>query len=103
MDEGPIFAENFDLTSICMPVNSLLLVKYLKRARYDPKEIDFLNNGFTKGFSIGYTGAVDRRSESNNLPLRIGSRTQLWNKVIKEVKHKRVAGPYQKIPFQHYI
>ena len=33
----------------------------------------------------------------------MGSPTILWNKVIKEVKLKRYAGPYSKPPYEHYI
>ena len=28
---------------------------------------------------------------------------QLWNKLIKEVRAKRVAGPFNEIPFDNYI
>ena len=27
----------------------------------------------------------------------------LWNKVMKEVKEKRFAGPFKEIPFEHFI
>ena len=33
----------------------------------------------------------------------IGNRVILWNKVMKEVKAKRYAGPYKQIPFDNYI
>ena len=40
---------------------------------------------------------------SENIPLNIGSKTQLWNKIMKEVKAKRVARPFDTIPFDNYI
>ena len=42
---------------------------------------------------------------SQNLKLNgIGDEVDLWNKVMKEVKLKRYAGPFEKIPFEeHYI
>ena len=74
-------------------------------AKYDAKEIQFLKNGFMTGFDIGYQGPCDRQSESHNIPLdpKIGNKVQLWNKIIKEVKLKRVAGPYSSILFKNYI
>ena len=40
---------------------------------------------------------------SPNLPLSIGSETELWNKVMKEVQNKRYAGPFEHIPFKNFI
>ena len=42
--------------------------------------------------------------KSPNLKLNeIGTETDLWNKVMKEVKEERYAGPYKEIPFDNYI
>ena len=38
-----------------------------------------------------------------NLMLRVGDKYDLWGKVMKEVEAKRYAGPYQEIPFEHFI
>ena len=65
-----------------MPVNPLV------QANYDEAETAFLVDGFTRGFDFQYKGT--------NLHM-------LWEKVMKEVHHKRFAGPYTKIPFQYYI
>ena len=35
-----------------------------------------------------------------NIKLRIGSETELWNKVMKEVKLKHFAGPFKDIPYE---
>ena len=75
----------------------------LKETKYSVSEIDYLEHGFTYGFDIGYKGPVQRQSKSKNIPLRVGSETELWNKLIKEVKLGRVAGPYDDIPYDNYI
>ena len=33
----------------------------------------------------------------------MGTKTVLWNKLIKEVRLKRVAGPFDKVPFKNFI
>ena len=43
------------------------------------------------------------RKTAPNLKLRVGSKLELWNKVMKEVKAKRYAGPFKKVPFQNFI
>ena len=35
-----------------------------------------------------------------NLKITVGSETELWNKVMKEVKEKHYAGPFEEIPFE---
>ena len=76
----------------------------LTESKYDSKEIAFLEDGFINGFSIGYCGPEDVQHTSPNLKFReVGDPTTLWNKVMKEVKEKRYVGPFEKIPFKHYI
>ena len=70
---------------------------------YDPGEIEFLKQGFLNGFDIGYQGPFIRKSESHNLPFSIGNSTILWNKLMKEVQLKRVASPFEQVPFDNYI
>ena len=42
--------------------------------------------------------------KSPNLKLEgVGDELTLWNKVMKEVKLKRYAGPFEQIPFKHFI
>ena len=61
-------------------------------------------DGFTNGFSIGYAGPEKVQITAPNLKLDgIGNEVMLWNKVVKEVKQKRYAGPFEQIPFQYYI
>ena len=55
------------------------------------------------GFSLGYQGPEEIQKTSDNLKFSIGNETELWNKVMKEVKNQRYAGPFEKIPFKNYI
>ena len=94
---------NFDLENIVTPVKVHELVHLLESYGYDSQETQYLKDGFTHGFDVGYNGPMERQSQSHNLPLRVGSLTELWNKLMKEVKLGRVAGPYDEIPFDNYI
>ena len=96
----PDYYTNYDLDTIVTPVNVGKLVELLKQSNYDEMKIRRLEKGFSEGFDIGYEGPVLRQSESSNIPLRVGSKTELWNKIMKEVKNKRVAGPFDVIPFK---
>ena len=71
---------------------------------YDPEKINYLVSGFRHGFSIGYEGPTNVKLTSENLNLRgLGTKTDLWNKIMKEVQAKRYAGPFKDIPFENYI
>ena len=102
-EELPDYFVNHNLDNIVTPVNMEILVKLLKEADYAEQEITFLEDGFKNGFDIGYAGPTERHSETNNIPLRVGTKVQLWNKLMKEVKNKRVAGPFKTVPFDNYI
>ena len=78
-------------------------ISLLHETNYNESETLFLEDGFRNGFDIGYEGPESRQSSADNLPLTVGSKTILWNKLMKEVKLKRVAGPYKEIPFDNYI
>ena len=75
----------------------------LKQTEYDPEESEFLIQGFSQGFDIGYKGPKIRKSRSRNIPFTVGTKQDLWSKIMKEVKEKRMAGPYDDIPFENYI
>ena len=87
------------------PVNPERLRKLLQESHYDTEETQFLYNSFKNGFSICYQGSLEAKITSQNLKFNgVGNETMLWNKVMKEVKLKRYAGPFETIPFQdHYI
>ena len=86
-------------------MNVTELENLLKEAKYDPAETEFLVDGFTNGFELGYEGNREVQLQSPNLKLNIGTKIELWNKVMKEVKEKRYAGPFKENPFkdQGYI
>ena len=94
---------NLDLETIVTPVNIANLKELFDQSGYDKGKADFLIQGFSQGFDIGYAGPREVKQTSPNLKITVGSEEELWNKVIKEVKLKRYAGPFKMIPFEHYI
>ena len=98
-----LYFENFNLSDVITPVNVPMLQKLLNDTEYDKSESEFLVKGFTEGFPLGYQGNRNVQQKAPNLKITIGSKTELWNKVMKEVQCKRYAGPFEEIPFQHYI
>ena len=40
---------------------------------------------------------------SRNMPFQVGSLTELWNKVMKEVSQTRYAGPFKAPPCTYFI
>ena len=95
-----------DWESIITPINRVALRKLLEDTEYDKDETEFLINGFQWGFDIGYQGKTDRQDLSRNLPLgEIGTKLDLWNKIMKEVEAKRYAGPFkfEDLPFTNFI
>ena len=99
-----LYYENFNLDDIKTPVDVNKLEELLTLSSYDSHETEFLVNGFKNGFSIGYCGDEKVKITAPNLKFReVGDPITLWNKVMKEVKEGRYAGPFDKIPFDHYI
>ena len=89
---------------IVTPVNAERFKELLVQFQYDPVETQFIFNGFKNGFDLGYRGPTENiQRVAPNLKFRIGNPTMLWNRVMKEVKLKRYAGPFQKPPFQNFI
>ena len=80
-----------------------VFIELLRESGYDGEGIKFLQSGFTEGFNIGYEGPQIRQSKAKNIPFSVGNKTELWNKLIKEVKLGCVAGPFDQIPFENYI
>ena len=101
--EEVLFFENHDLTNIVTPVHAHVLRTLLLESKYDSKEINYLCEGFEQGFSLEFEGNDKVRKYAPNLKLRVGSKTELWNKMMTEVKDKRFAGPYESVPFEHFI
>ena len=98
-----LFYENYDLTNLKSPVNHEILGNLLNETGYDASETQFLVNGFKHGFEIGYQGDRNIQLRAKNLQFTVGTKVDLWNKVMKEVKVGRYAGPFKEIPFKNYI
>ena len=94
---------NFDMDGIITPVNPNRLRQMLREAKYDEEKTKYLVEGFTHGFDIRYEGMEERKDIADNIPLKVGNKVELWNKIMKEVKEKRFLGPYEKIPFDKFV
>lgn len=97
--EKILWEQFYDYKKIHCPIDVKSYEKLLKRYKYDVGEMEYLVQGFRNGFSIEYDGPRNIVRNSNNLKLRVGSKVQLWNKVMKEVKEKRTAGPFKESNF----
>ena len=93
-----LFYENFDLETIQTPVDADRFESLLMQANYPEEKTQFLIDGFRNGFTLGYNNKNKVRMKSPNLKLTIGDEIDLWNKVMKEVKLGRYAGPFKEIP-----
>ena len=94
---------NYNLEDVLTPVNVQHLTDLLQRYGYNKAKSDFLIDGFKNGFSIGFSGNMKVKKTAPNLVLHVGNETELWNKVMKEVKEARYAGPFEKPPFEYFI
>ena len=64
----------------------------------------FLLDGFTNGFPLGYKGETENiRRDAPNLHLDCRSQEILWEKIMKEIRLKCFAGPFDNPPFKNYI
>ena len=77
--------------------------RLLRQSNYDVTKSKELIDNFRNGFELGYNGPRKIQQNSPNLKLRVGDEVDLWNKVMKEVKLGRYAGPYSQVPFDNYI
>ena len=98
-----LYYENFNLTELVTPVNVERYRQLLIQSNYDADETKFLLDGFTNGFNIYYQGPMKRQSRAKNIPFTIGNSVIMWNKIMKEVRERRVAGPFKNIPYENYI
>ena len=86
-----------------MPVNPDQFEILLKKTAYREEEINFIYQGFRHGFDLQYTGPKNRCNTSKNIPFTVRDELDMWNKVMKEVREERFAGPYINIPFKNYV
>ena len=99
-----LYYKNYNLEDVISPVDVNMLESLLKEASYDTDKTNKLVDGFKNGFSLGYEGPTKIQIQSPNLKFRgVGNKTILWNKVMKEVKLKRYAGPFKSPPFDFFI
>ena len=76
----------------------------MEESEYDTEKTNYLVDGFTKGFSLQYQGPLSGcKRRAPNLKLRVGSKLELWNKVMNEVELGRYAGPFEEPPFEQYV
>ena len=93
-----------DLQNIITPVNPETLDEFLEETNYDQGKRKFLIQGFTHGFKLQYQGKLAKCQRSApNLKLRIGSKLELWNKVMNEVELGRYACPFEDPPFDYFV
>ena len=94
---------NHDLQSIVTLIKVKTLENLLHKYNYPTDRMSKLIQGLNEGFNIGYRGLLDRQDTSTNIPLRVGTKTELWNKIMNEVELGCFAGPYDTIPFDNYM
>ena len=103
IEDEILMYSNTDLENIVTPIRVKRLQELLTQSEYDMQKTEYLIQGFTHGFDLGYEGDTKVRRTAHNLKFTIGNETIMWNKVMKEVQLKRYAGPFNQIPFEYYI
>ena len=95
----------YETEDIVTPIDVNVLQELLTEANYDIQKSSKLIQGFKSGFDLGYRGNMKRRNMSCNLPFKVGDESEMWEKIMKEVKLNRYAGPYseQDIPYSHFV
>ena len=98
-----MWAENYNLTNIFTPINADKFEQLLIETGYNKQKREFVIHGFRHGFDLRYQGEKKVKQTAPNLKLHVGTKTILWNKIIKEVQAQRVAGPFEEIPYEYFI
>lgn len=88
------------LNEIVSPVLISNLLPFLKG--YIPKEVSFLLDGFTNGFSLRFKGAPFS-AQSANHPSANQNPSALAEIIQEELKTKRIAGPFDTPPFFPFV
>ena len=96
---------NYNLFEVVTPIKINKYARLLEDSGFDVEKSRFLVKGFQDGFDIGYRGPQFRRDTSRNIPISkaVGSESEMWEKLMKEVSVGRHSGPYLKIPFKNYM
>ena len=103
MQQKVLQYSNYNIRNIVTPVLPDVLQNLLIEVGYDEQKTSYLVQGFRNGFKLNYVGPWKVQKSAPNLKLCIGSLTEMWNKFMTEVKAKRYAGPFKKIPFKYFI
>ena len=98
-----VYYTNYDLQTLVTPVKVEVLNDLLKQAQYPDDKRQFIVQGFSNGFDLGYKDPLKHANTAENIPLWIGNSTILWNKIMKEVKAGRFAGPFENIPYANFM
>lgn len=100
-----MLAENYNVSDLVTPINIDAFERLMIESKYDTAEIQFIVDGFKNGFSIGYQGPQRRKTYAPNHKLRVGTKLDLWNKVMTEVSEGRYIGPLSEneIPWDDFI
>ena len=91
------------MDDVVTPIDPEKFRQLLIDSGYDSHKTEELFHGFQKGFDIGYRGPTLRKNFARNIPFTVGNRTEMWNKIMKEVQLGRYAGPFDKIPFENFV
>ena len=82
---------------VVSPINVLVLCKYLT-GHPDQNFVNFLLDGFTNGFSVGYQGPLTAGQCRNLLSAR-SDPAAVTRAISKEVQRGHTAGPFHIMPF----
>ena len=95
----------YEHLDIVTPINIVEFEKLLIETNFEQSKRDTVVQGFKRGFDLGYTGSLDRKLTSDNIPFTVGDPVDMWNKIMKEVSLGRFAGPYTEndLPFQEFV
>jgi len=85
--------------AITTPIKPHILKAFL--AGYDNQKITFLNNGFLEGFRIPFRGEECQLISRNHKSARDNT-TILQQKIEKEIKARRVKGPFKDPPLSNF-
>ena len=80
-----------------------VLERLLLESNYDRQKTSYIVKGFSKGFDIRYRGLKIRKSTSENIPIKVGSKDIMWEKLMKEVRLGWHAGPFSAIPYENFM
>ena len=80
------------------PVKVEILKEYLKG--YDKEEIEYLVEGFKRGFKLDYKGRVRNLEEPKNLKSAYEHEEVINKKIKEEIDAGRYLGPFKKPPLK---